>query len=1706
MIDRDALWERIREGDRRAARELIEDLIAAGDEDDVQTAVRAIGRHFDRQAQQLLRRARGATGEAKRQLVDEALEALLTASVAARLPQLLDAGLAQTATGGLPTPPVLPPATNLKAVGVPGGIDLTWVPVPSTAVLPVIGQVVKVYRASQPVLESDVLAPLATVYQARGLENGTSYVLVVETLTATLVSTANLTGTAGAIVATLPAPTGLAATPGNRSLQFTWSDPVLPAGSTITRYALTLTAEELSRRSELPVPSGSGPSRSFTAGDLQNGVPYTLAVQTIGTVDGAADQLGQTASVVAVPGLSGQPFVPRIPILPPDPLLFLDPALAAEVAMAEKFRTEAVAIAQKWRFEYLRQRAAATAQEALAYDRQIVDLMAMALQKGIGAQTQLTPVILSVIDALQGDRQKVLDVAKAIPVVEATATLSDVITSAVLMTAIVEWLARTDTLEVWLGMFDALISDVASFDTSLTHVKHFFDAQYDSGPFGVAVKELAALQLARVGPLVQQGIAPLRTSLGQIIGATSEKMGDVFAAFDLPLLMTNGGKALVPNVDPLSKDLGELAESVAVQETVLAAQIRSRLLDVIEGRARALFRSFMIAYFVTPIAAALVVSIAGGPVAAAALAAAIAIGVEALLHLFARWLLGPLQDQLDGLEEDVAAAFRELQRAIAAQVQLTALVNPQSRLRLLEDELRELQTLLPRAFLDDLAALLAQARSLTLSSGVLHALAAERALGYEQATAFDRIQSRYRSTFTPATQLPGGTDTGLFSAAAILRDLRLLEQDLIRLTDGRELRLTRRLSLFRLLGGIGDPLTATGLALGRFADFLRTGRAAIELVPEMILDTSSPGVYRALIDGVRVVGLARASAFNTPAGFPGLSVTISHGGSSSIRIRRDANPSAPPVALPDGLPDEESYVLAVTYRDVTVPFMPNTIEAAVWSVVANMSAALNWDNIRNACIEQLPAAVAELGNVIAVDPLGATGSSALASHPPVHGIDGDRATYFSSADQTSATVPAWFTVDLGASIDTIIGVRFWPRPAFRGWPAEWTVQVSGTGQERDFRPVKAPVVKRVETVGADAVYVQFAPSSGRYVRLYATTLTHGDGSAFNLQVADVQVTTMHATSRPALFTAINGSSTIEGHPWTNLIDGNVQTWASSATYTQARPPVESRPFFLAEFPRSEIVNRIRIWPRQDRPEDFPKELEIQLRGTATYPFTAREAGTGVDPYDYYLPTYRIAAVGVTGIELAPDPEDPIFYSFQAAAIEAIGFHPNPPILPTQYIRETVETLIRQMPWPPPGTSEPVNAALQIGAVLRDGLGAQALAGLADAAAPPRQGAARAAYRAARNELLGHVAKWAGARWQDESDPNVRGLGYVQLMQSIAPSAATFELFPADDGVTRPGVLLVADETDGPAGLYAPLENLGLGGVLQILAPDAAASLLADLLVDIRVRACYDPQLAATVQAGQQQREQQFGRMADLGATVGRVLSVGGPLVNVALTDPRTAQFSFRTQRDRILQAATTGAEVQTGSLHPTGSITIDGVTFTPSQATPLPLSAPFSFFSDSTAAVPDSLALVFTRETTQTLQMQLGQIVVTPAVLGVDPALLDVTPLEAARPMLTGLSVALVPTRSGTAAFTPKTGPVDALLQPLLPPEWSSPGHRIRHLVSLTTRAQAAAHAVPLADLFPATGSRVVTVDLRDLVPTGRLYEVFFSATFNAPLVGGVTT
>ncbi|PYQ63332.1 MAG: hypothetical protein DMF53_10450 [Acidobacteria bacterium] len=629
---------------------------------------------------------------------------------------------------------------------------------------------------------------------------------------------------------------------------------------------------------------------------LTNGTTYTFRVKATNLAGTSPDSAPSNAVTPATASTS-TPFLPALPALSAAPVLQLDPA--AETARA--LLSEAGRIGAQWRFEYLKAQAIRAAQESLAYETHITTLMQMTISKATAAEQILNATLRDAAARLDTIDTSIAQLSGLPAIGELVGPLADAASDALLLPRFLLFLARTSPIDFWVGMFEAMISDLASVffsDTDFSRTRAFLAKAFSDDLDGVrtGVRQAVTDLLQRLDDEVDQIVAPLKKAIAEVVGGTSKAMADVFEAFDLPLLMSPpaaGSTLDVPDADPLAQHAQELLSEVEKQADLIKQAIRDRLQPLL-GTGSDKFVELAIIYLAIPILAFLVISLAGGPFSAALLAAVVLIAAEELVHLLLKWLTGPLLNKIDEVRRLANGLIAQLNRLFAQQASLAQNLSPELILEMLANQVRELRDLLPDEFVREASALLQAARDVVLRDGLGLALAAEQALGSEHGTAFDVIRDQYLSSLPAATQLPAGTDPSLFAGAALLRDLGRLEQQRTSLQDGRETELTVRLSLLRLLGG--DPLSLVTTP-GELPRFLSTREAVVSLTESDLIDDRYPGIYRALIKEVRLAGIFNTLPLGSTTG--GVPISVTHLGTSRTRIKRGANPSAPPLKLPE---------------------------------------------------------------------------------------------------------------------------------------------------------------------------------------------------------------------------------------------------------------------------------------------------------------------------------------------------------------------------------------------------------------------------------------------------------------------------------------------------------------------------------------------------------------------------------------------------------------------------------------------------------------------------------------------------------------------------------------------------------------------------------------------------------------------------------------
>jgi hypothetical protein len=596
------------------------------------------------------------------------------------------------------------------------------------------------------------------------------------------------------------------------------------------------------------------------------------------------------------------------------PVLVLDPVSLA----TGNLLAAAQEVGRKWRFDFLNELAVKATDEVIGLEKHVLALMDLGLTKFTHAQQLLNPVLLETIKELKETIRSIgIDLGASPDLDAAVKEVGESASTALLLQRIITFLTETQPSAFWIGLFDALIKDIAAADPHdpFPMTKQYLEVALD--PATGALKDAAALidDLAkRLDHEVDELVKPLSEAVGRVIAGLNQATGEVATSLDGPELVyrrgTLAGQPDVPGVNPLAEhapktdplDLVKAQLSNAVEN--LAREIKTRMLDVLTSGAPriALFRELMIAYLVLPILAFLVIAVAGGPFAAAALAAVILFGLQELVAI---WLSGPLRKEIDKAKERVTAAVRGLQQSFAREAAVVETASGADYLHVLAQEFAALRELAPEQFFQAVARLVQGAHAELLENAVQLALAAEQALGIENCTAFSAISYDYRSSLEGdelAPLLPGGADPSVFSGVALRRDLGRLQQQRTALLNDKEFEIVQRISLLQLVGGDA----------AQFAGFLQSGTMLLELKEEELLDRRFPGVYRALIKEIKVFGL-----FDPPATLPtdattalrwsqSVPVILKHLGPSRTRVKRSANAAAPPLALPDCLrPREE---------------------------------------------------------------------------------------------------------------------------------------------------------------------------------------------------------------------------------------------------------------------------------------------------------------------------------------------------------------------------------------------------------------------------------------------------------------------------------------------------------------------------------------------------------------------------------------------------------------------------------------------------------------------------------------------------------------------------------------------------------------------------------------------------------------------------------
>ncbi|MDP3858586.1 MAG: fibronectin type III domain-containing protein [Stagnimonas sp.] len=738
--------------------------------------------------------------------------------------------------------------------------------------------------------------------------------------------------------------------------------------------------------------AGTPPHTALITG-LTPGTSYTFRVRAANLAGLSAESVDSnsvTPTGLPVP-TPGVPLDLSLPLFSSAPALLMDPLAEA----ARNFAAGAANTASTWRYEHLKAQALIAARESLAFDAQIARLMQLATTKLGAAEGILNDTLLAAAGYLKNTADLVGQAATAPAIDDVLKELGDTAAQSLVLPLFLAWLVEKGPLNFWIGLFEAMLCDLAAVvpifgsATTFGRTGSYLGRAFDSDLDGLRSTLVSAVEdiRSRLDAEVEAMVAPLRSAVAAVTSGTSQAMADVFEGFDLPLTQSvsaTPGAPDVANVDPFRGLYERLNAQVDALAATIKANINTALNKVLDATDNGLLRKLIIGFICIPLLAILIISLAGGPFSAALLAAVVLVAAEELIRLLVRWLTGPLLNKVTELKNKLMEQIGRLQSFFALQSQLVRNSSPEDILEMVASELRNLRDFLPQTFLDESAALLAEARSVIVNAANQLGLAAEQALGRENATAFEVLKAGYLGGVSPAPA-PGGAHPEWLAGSALLRDLNRLEQQRTGLLDGKELEFTHRISLSRLLGGATE-----------FTAFRLAREAVVELTQLDLIDRSFPGVYRALIKDVRVHGVFAGLGVGGAPLLGSVPVTLTHLGESRTRIRLRSNPGAPPLALPVGLAlTAEAWAALITgellTREVaaaldTVPTADiEELQAAfflllllllILGVTDAVTAAIEAlaAPYRQACLEQVPAAV---GRLAAANAFGVVPTAAL---------------------------------------------------------------------------------------------------------------------------------------------------------------------------------------------------------------------------------------------------------------------------------------------------------------------------------------------------------------------------------------------------------------------------------------------------------------------------------------------------------------------------------------------------------------------------------------------------------------------------------------------------------------------------------------------------------------------------------------------------------
>jgi hypothetical protein len=1333
--------------------------------------------------------------------------------------------------------------------------------------------------------------------------------------------------------------------------------------------------------------------------------------------------------------------VPSVPPLSADDLMFFDLGKAKlnpdllKPDLLSKRMSGALGQAVKWRSDYLKTLAINAANQALNYEHFVVQLMNLMLTKVTSAELLLSPVLQGVVKEGLDNTKLLQGLAASDTVQNIIGKVADAAATAMSLEGLILFLLDNSPMDFWEGLFGGMIKDIASFNTGLGNTNKFLDAYFNGG-IGKKIKDEVTKLLGEVDATVDHLTDGLRHAVHDLVAGTSATLHDVLKSFDNPLLnaVAPGTGAIIANADPLAPVQGVLQqlEDAVIQ---LIKDIKGAITKIVHGllNGNSMLIDLVKTFIVYPILGVLVISFAGGAIAAGILAGIVmAAGIE-LVRWVARLLTGPLLDLVNDAKQAVFDALGALQGVFAREMAL--LDNSIPSLQMIAGNLAELRSLLPTAFLSDAAALIGEARRAVLGEATQLALAAERALGLEHATAFDVISTSYESGLTPAPQMPGGADKAFLAGAAMLRDFNVLERLRTTLGDTKELSFTHRLSLYKLLGGLGDPAGAAGEPANLLSQLLSGGRMLLHLSEQTLIDDNFPGLYRVLISDIRPIGVFNAAAAVSSALPLTLPLSVTHLGPAQTRVKRNANPAAPPVSVSPLLQLNVSQALGEVFLNRTYPGGPGYQNYNYTSIV---SGALHEAADAFAPFEFGPSAV-----------------------PVYRGFKDDGGHVY-----TTNPDPKAMTDDFVLEMDD------------QGKPAIHFYAYSSRPDPK-FNPLAFIEVKRKDSPH-DRLYTFGTEELGKI------------GDTFDVPNATTvfYVLPLNTAGTVPLYRSVFDNKlhfyTTDFNEW-NSAKYRADTPDNTGLFCGVSD--HAGPLYTAQ-PQNTSTQQVLQALLKTLPDRLGGELGKHTEGlldTALVATTVRR----LLQYAFATPLKTDAKPGPGGSTLPGN---------DALIGELLGL--------------ALDALFRRGSPDDDAHNEPIRG---LDALLGDG------------------------HAAALLKAAASIAKWGGAKFVEDRDPQVRGMGFVTLVQQFEPETAVYNLLPdasplASRLSTPPTPPDAASPlVPGQTLQYRPFENRAVEGDLLL---SAEQSLLAggviDLLFEITVRACYDDNLAAAVRAGRAQRKGLLDKANLLAGANNHILSLPGvlPRTDYADSNVRTFNLSLRAHHDSLLQMANAAVQslLKPGEL--LGQRVVDGLLIDFAKDLPLRSDEPLRPFTDAASGKPlTSITWQFRRQKPSTLSALAQVIPLTPEEFGLSSALKNLeTLLASSAGAVAGIGVSVIPAQG---AFPSDQAydlqgisiGLDPLLQTLLPALVPTSGGAAALTQCLAMTPAATAQPVPWAQIWnnakqavsdlplltpPAAGQPVapfLNLSLGDSLAQGKIHDVIISISVRIPvLTVGTTT